>query len=299
MRGMLLALLVGVGVTSLLSASAGGAQAGLTDPSLDAGEVAETTTSPAARTLESDPRVLAFVRAYDELIDSVSYGEDDVVFTLGAERIHFRDGRMLAEDRLDREADCDPIFYQYPLTPLAGPFAEPEEMPTYCTDLLESLWGATEHEIRRHGRSISFLDHRMFVNELLVDPLAAVEADLLRVAEADDGVSRWIDELDVTYSFSYREIAGSRTRSQHGWGLAVDFVPRSYHGRAVYWRWSRVLSGDEWYRIPVEERWSPPQRVIDTFERHGFIWGGKWPHFDGIHFEYRPEIILYSRMAEQ
>jgi len=32
-----------------------------------------------------------------------------------------------------------------------------------------------------------------------------------------------------------------------------------------------------------------------TFEHHGFIWGGKWWHFDTMHFEYRPEIIAYAK----
>jgi hypothetical protein len=27
------------------------------------------------------------------------------------------------------------------------------------------------------------------------------------------------------------------------------------------------------------------------------VWGGKWAHFDMIHFEYRPEIVLYNRLA--
>jgi hypothetical protein len=30
---------------------------------------------------------------------------------------------------------------------------------------------------------------------------------------------------------------------------------------------------------------------VDIFERHGFIWGGKWGHFDTMHFEYRPELL--------
>jgi hypothetical protein len=103
--------------------------------------------------------------------------------------------------------------------------------------------------------------------------------------------------MEITYSFSYREIAGSPTRSQHSFGLAVDFVPRSYEGRAVYWRWSRALDREGWHAIPMESRWSPPPAVIDIFERHGFIWGGKWAHFDAIHFEYRPEILGYSRLV--
>jgi hypothetical protein len=33
-----------------------------------------------------------------------------------------------------------------------------------------------------------------------------------------------------------------------------------------------------------------PQEIVDIFERHGFIWGGKWYHYDTMHFEYRPEL---------
>jgi hypothetical protein len=248
---------------------------------------------------EDDFRVRAFSEAYAPLIDSVMYGEDDVLFVLGSHRIYFRDGRMLNEAGLDREEECDPIFYRYPLGPLTEPPPAPAEMPTYCTDLQEMLWGVSEEQIRAHGRSITFLDHKMFVNELLIDPLSTAESELRRAAVTDAAVARWIEELDVTYSFSDREIAGSGTRSQHAWGMAFDLVPNSYEGRQVYWRWSRVFDRDGWDRIPVARRWSPPQSVIETFERNGFVWGGKWAHFDAIHFEYRPEILIYNRLAEQ
>jgi hypothetical protein len=296
LRGALLAIGVGIGLASMLSTTSGQAQAGGVDvPSTSQAALAAPTSSPS----EDDPRVRAFVRAYGGLIDSVFVQEDDVVFAIGGQSIHFAEGRMLAADGLDRADECDPIFYRYPLEPLTEPLPEPGELPAYCSDLLEILWGATEKDIREHGRSVRFLDHRMFVNELLVGPLAAVEADIRRAAPTDTSVSAWLEELDITYSFDYREIAGSANRSQHSWGMAVDFVPGSYHGRAVYWRWSRALDREGWHRTPIEERWSPPRRVVETFERHGFVWGGKWAYFDAIHFEYRPEILLYSRLAEQ
>ena len=246
--------------------------------------------------LRNDPRVRAFTKAYESLIDSVTYSEEDVVFSLGSRPIHFQGGRMLEEGGLDRREDCDPIFYPYSIEPLTDARLPPEENPTYCTDLLESLWGETDEQIRSHGSTTTFLDHRMFVNDLLVDALAAVEKDVLEAAKDDRSVATWIDELDITYSFIDRGIAGSPTRSHHAWGMAVDFVPNSYEGRAVYWRWSRVFDREEWHRIPLKRRWSPPQAVIEIFERHGFVWGGKWTHFDNIHFEYRPEILLYNRL---
>jgi len=246
--------------------------------------------------LRNDPRVRAFVEAYGALIDSVAYSDEDVVFALGSRPIHFQGGRMLEEGRLDRGEDCDPLFYRYSLDPLEEPPPLPEENPTYCTDLLESLWGRTDHQIRSHGGSTTFLDHRMFVNNLLIDPLAAVEKDILEVASGDRSVRTWIDEMDITYSFIDRGIAGSPTRSHHAWGMAIDLVPKSYGRLNVYWRWSRVYDREGWHRIPLERRWSPPQTVIEIFEKHGFIWGGKWTHFDNIHFEYRPEILLYNRL---
>lgn len=247
-------------------------------------------------TLRDDPRVQAFVQAYAPLIDSVHYGDDDVVFVLRGHRIRFDEGRMVADGRDESSTECDPIFYRYSLEPLTAP-PPSEELPTYCTDLPELLWGSTETEVRRHGRSTTFLDHRMFVNELLVAPLAAVERDVRRASTIDPAVASWAEHISVTYSFVDREIAGSATRSYHAWGMAVDLVPSSYEGRQVYWRWTRVFDKVGWDQLPLEERWSPPQAVIEIFERHGFVWGGKWPHFDDIHFEYRPEIILYNRLA--
>ena len=34
-----------------------------------------------------------------------------------------------------------------------------------------------------------------------------------------------------------------------------------------------------------------PHKIVEIFERHGFIWGGKWYHYDTMHFEYRPELL--------
>ena len=284
-----LALVVGLGVVAATVPSSAPAPAPRAVPATSG----VATPSPTAQT---DPRVSAFIQAYRDLIDSVTVRDGDVVFYLLGQPIHFEDGRMLEHGLGDDNAECDPIFYQYSLAPLTEPVAAAGEMPVYCTDVLETLWGSTEAEVRKHGRSIEFLDHRMFVNEILQAPLAAVERDLRHVARQDPSVAGWIDGLDITYSFIDRGIAGSPSRSYHAWGMAIDFVPSSYDGRHVYWRWSRVFDREGWDRIPMEQRWSPPPAVVATFERHGFVWGGKWAHFDVIHFEYRPEIILYNRL---
>ena len=34
--------------------------------------------------------------------------------------------------------------------------------------------------------------------------------------------------------------------------------------------------------------------IVDAFQKHGFVWGGKWLFFDTMHFEYRPELLGMS-----
>lgn len=247
-------------------------------------------------TLRQDVRARAFERAYEELIDSIVYRNDDLVFYLGGTPIHFQHGRMLAESRLHRRDRCDSIFYAYPLDMPTEPEPLPDGPVRFCTDVQEVMWGRTENQIRRNARSATFVDRKVFVNHVVADALADVEAEVLAAARTDAEVAAWIDEVDVAYSFIDRGIAGTATRSQHSWGLAVDFVPNSYEGRQVYWRWTRAWNRNGWHEVPMEERWSPPAAVVQIFEQHGFLWGGKWAHYDNIHFEYRPEILEYSRL---
>jgi hypothetical protein len=93
-------------------------------------------------------------------------------------------------------------------------------------------------------------------------------------------------------TFAWRPIAGTKRLSPHSWGIAIDLNPR--HG--AYWR-DRKKTGPE-----VEAmRNNYPKEIVEVFEKHGFIWGGKWSHFDLMHFEYRPEMVKkwqLSRGAE-
>lgn len=251
---------------------------------------------PTEAELRADPRVRAFVHVYDSLIDSVSYQKDDLVFFIKASAIHFEDGRMLSSARLDRREQCDPVFYIYPLEFPEEPIAPPEEPIRHCTDVQEALWGRSESQIREHASSSTFLGRRVFLNDLAIQALVDVEREIRALATVELKVAEWIDELDIAYSLIDRGIAGTPRRSQHAWGLAVDLVPRSYDGQQVYWRWTRAWNGRGWHQIPMEQRWSPPASVVRAFESHGFLWGGKWAHFDNIHFEYRPELLEYNKL---
>jgi hypothetical protein len=111
------------------------------------------------------------------------------------------------------------------------------------------------------------------------------------VAERLTSVSRELDELPARFDrylvpaaggYNCRMVAGTDRISAHGHGIAVDLAPRHAH----YWRWSRRDgSGAYPYKNAV------PLDIVRIFEKHGFIWGGKWHHYDTMHFEYRPELL--------
>src|SRR6187399_2355514 len=89
-------------------------------------------------------------------------------------------------------------------------------------------------------------------------------------------------------SYNCRPIAGTNRLSAHGLGIAVDIAAAHSH----YWLWSKPdASGRVSYKNEI------PWEIVRVFEAHGFVWGGKWYHYDTMHFEYRPEILASARLA--
>lgn len=112
-------------------------------------------------------------------------------------------------------------------------------------------------------------------------------------------MKNFLDTLLSADSYSWRNISDSGNRSFHSLGVALDLLPRGWKQKNVYWAWRRDIDGDNWMRLPLERRWMPPQKVIEIFENNGFLWGGKWVIWDNMHFEYRPEVILFSRLRNK
>jgi len=113
------------------------------------------------------------------------------------------------------------------------------------------------------------------------------------VDKALTSVSKELDTLPAAFvkflaptagTYNCRTVAGSSVPSMHAYGAAIDLNPKY----SDYWRWSANGATDPVWKsqIPIE--------IVRVFEKHGFIWGGYWYHFDTTHFEYRPELLTDS-----
>ncbi len=86
-------------------------------------------------------------------------------------------------------------------------------------------------------------------------------------------------------AYKCRNVADTGQPSPHGYGIAIDLNVSV----SDYWYWRR--DGAAAYRNRM------PEEIVAIFEKHGFIWGGKWRHFDTMHFEYRPELLAIGGFA--
>jgi len=106
--------------------------------------------------------------------------------------------------------------------------------------------------------------------------LEAVAAEIARLPPA---IRRAATPTAGTYSC--RAVKDTGRLSMHAYGAAIDVNLKF----SSYWLWDAKGAAN----IPWRNKM--PRAIVDAFERHGFIWGGRWYHYDTMHFEYRPELL--------
>jgi hypothetical protein len=151
-----------------------------------------------------------------------------------------------------------------------------------------AVYGASASEVKGNLVPVPFCGATVWFNGKngAATALAAVGRDLAALVAKRPQLRQYLFPLGGT--FLWRDIAGTSRLSPHSWGIAIDLNPR--HG--AYWR-GRKAGGSE----VVAMRNNYPQEIVELFEKHGFIWGGKWSHFDLMHFEYRPELLRKWHLA--
>jgi hypothetical protein len=227
-------------------------------------------------------RLAALVRAYPEVIAGV---EGEVLVLRDGARLRISDGRTdKSFDELLEKPDIDDMFYAaYP----AGAAPHPPDKNfdpgrVRFEPLFVAMYGdCKKNEVTRRMHAVAWLPRHQGGKVMIT---TANGAD-----KALDAVSRELDGLPeglIKYlkpsagTYNCRAIAGSTARSMHAYGAAID-VNTAW---SDYWRWAPHPAEPAWKnRIPAD--------IVRIFERHGFIWGGTWYHFDTMHFEYRPELL--------
>jgi len=249
----------------------------------------------------------ALQEGFPDRVSDIAFIDDDWTVRVGGRLFFWAGGRLLPEAERHLVDYFGPhSFYTIPERPPSPSDFSPQhiellrersrsEVRRARRDVHRAFQaalygGSTRREIEALQRRVQFLGFRVTVHKDIVDALARVEAEIMEW----EGANAFIATLGTIDGYSWRQIADTQRMSFHSWGLAIDILPR-HRGRPIYWLWEQRRNAD-WMLIPLEDRWSPPTQVIEAFKRQGFIWGGKWAFFDNMHFEFRPELLAYTRL---
>jgi hypothetical protein len=200
------------------------------------------------------------------------------------QRLLYDDGQVKSfEDKLKRPDLKDMLAQIYRPGVDREPFRPDYDPGRFRVDaFFSAVYGASASEVGGHLVSVPFggAAVRFNAENGAARALENVGRELSALLAQRPQLRQYVFPLGGT--FAWRPIAGTSRLSPHSWGIAIDLNPR--HG--AYWR-DRKKTGSE-----VEAmRHSYPPEIVEVFEKHGFIWGGKWSHFDLMHFEYRPEMV--------
>jgi hypothetical protein len=253
--------------------------------------VAGTDQCQAEQAVQALPEDVAaeaarLIAAYPDLLDSI---EGNTLVWKDGTRMEFDDGKAKDfEGRLNGADIEDQFALDYPLGPPVAKPAENFDPGRFRNEaFFNKMYGDCDKgEVSPRLVHIDWLPKhgggKLAVTKVngVAEKLKAVSDELEKLLETRPELKAFL--IPPAGVYNCRKIAGSALKSVHAYGAAVDINT----GRSDYWRWREV---NEKRAITYRNR--IPYEIVEVFERHGFIWGGRWYHFDTMHFEYRPELL--------
>jgi hypothetical protein len=237
-----------------------------------------------------------FALCYPEYIDSVSgeviYWTDGTKMPLrknGANKIPYSEmGKEEYEDALNNADPFSMLSPEYPyLKAISPPTKNFDPGRFRDAEFLKKVYGGSKKEVEKNLKRIVWQRNNGKIilsvnkNNGAADSLQKIADELDKLPEK---FQKYLKNPAGTYM--WRNIAGTKQLSAHSFGIAIDInVSQSHYWRSYYKKGNDNIS----YKNFI------PQEIVFIFEKHGWIWGGRWYHFDTMHFEYRPEIIESSK----
>ncbi len=209
------------------------------------------------------------------------YENNKIIFPDGYSVIYDDGKKKTFVQKLDDSdiEDCFAMSYQTCGTPVY----QADGGRSRSDEFFKKMYGSSAAQVQRNLTTINWFGTRVKVTKI-----NGVDKKLQAVADELARYPHLRKYLLKPQTFYWRKVRGSNRQSAHSYGIAID-MGISYSN---YWQWSYKTT-DENAKIQYKNRF--PEDIARIFEKHGFIWGGRWYHFDTMHFEYRPEILNQSK----
>lgn len=282
--GALFTVLLGACAASNATGGDGAGPPHSAEPAVASPSPASPGAAPAAPPDAVPDGLRCLKQAYPDSVCSV---EANALVLCDGTRFVYDDGRdKSAEERL-REPDLeDQMAQRLAPGPATGapPPAGHDPGRVRHQPFFEAMYGADREAVEARLTEVIWMfgesDRRLRVSRVhgVHERLAAVSDALMQLAPEVVVLA-----ADTAGAYQFRNVRGTDRRSAHSFGIAIDIASQ----RADYWRWRKGADG-----APLPYRNRVPLEIVEAFEREGFLWGGRWHHYDTMHFEYRPELLL-------
>ncbi|HEX4044093.1 MAG TPA: M15 family metallopeptidase [Gammaproteobacteria bacterium] len=163
------------------------------------------------------------------------------------------------------------------------------------TPFFMKMYGQTATEVKSKLTTIYWMEHsfgkkyplQVTTVNAINEKLMLISDELELLVKRHPEFLRFLENPGGT--FLWRNIKNTHRLSVHSFGIAIDINSQLSN----YWQTDLQKA-----HKPVSENTkliyknNVPWEIVEIFEKHGFIWGGKWYHYDTMHFEYRPELLV-------
>lgn len=228
--------------------------------------------------------VKRLLMSYPEHI--IGYADNHLIFKDNQKLLYDDHIKKSTKTLLTNPSIKDQFYYPYPKSSWGvapKPYVDPGRITNEA--FFKTIYGATEKEVEEKLVEIVWCP-KLSGEKIKVTTVNGIHNKLKAIGEALDQhpeLKPYVSNIGGTYK--WRTVAGTKRLSLHSYGLAIDINV----SQSNYWQWDCKCK-EEQHQLKYTNR--IPQLIVDIFEKYGFIWGGNWYHYDTMHFEYRPELLL-------
>lgn len=223
---------------------------------------------------------MTIIKAYPQF--RLHYNDNAIVFVDGT-KIVYDDGKKKGFVEMLDNCDIEDMF--------SMSYDAKSSVPGYLNDcgrgrneqLFKKMYGRNETEVRKNLTTVEW-----FGQKVLFTKINGANKQLEKVAAELKSKPYLKKYLIKASTFYWRKVRGAQRQSAHSYGMTID-INTSYSN---FWLWTNPKSS-ETDKLKYENR--IPKEIVEVFEKYGFIWGGRWYHYDTMHFEYRPEFLPYHQ----
>ena len=286
MKKMISLLTVALMMTSVLAVGTYCKKSNATSPepqkAAHPGQDEAETKAVAGEAQQSDIPLGAQVlmEAYPDFIKG--YSNNKILFHDGTE-MTYDDGRQKSfVEKLD-DADIEDMFaFKYDLNSWTPEFQQ-DAGRSRNEALFKKMYGNSPAAVKKHLVKVPW-----FGQNVEFTTVNGADKKLMAVRDELAKHPEFKKYFKSEGTFYWREVRGAKRLSAHSYGMTID-IGGDFK---TYWLWAKP-GAKETDKVAYQNKM--PHEIVEIFEKHGFIWGGRWYHYDTMHFEYRPEILLMEK----